>query len=284
MTTTSAFRHHDSVPPLVESQLFRQLITEWVALNAMASARAAVTRWLALEPSLPRGCRRPGDLVDAVDAATPEATDQILSALIRLFQDGHQLAGRVVLQSMLIKLGRMTSRTGATSTDNAWAEDRRHMAVAEFWDVLAHFPIARRTRKVAGNLSLDTLNRITRETRGPQTAVPVDTEQWLAADPSRVMVFDGPTPDPLNHGLSVDDDLVQVVTWAASHAVITSDEATLLVEVYVPSAGAMGTKDAAKRLGVSEAAIRQKCCRARRQLVAAVRSELSLVDQGAQSA
>lgn len=268
---TSTFRHHDQMPPRIESPLFRQLIREWIALNALASSTATVQRWGRLEPVL-KGHRRPGDLVDAVDAADPELKDEILGALIRLFQDGHQLAGRVVLQSMLIKLGRITNRTSGSGSDNAWAEDRRHIAVAEFWDVLADYPLARRPRKIAANLGLDTLHRLTGETRGQRPDLPVDPDDLQEGDLDRGL----PGPDPVSAavGLDVDADLIQVVTWAVAQRVITRQDASLLVEVYLPAPGTSGTALAAGHLGLSESAIRQRCSRARRLLVAAVQAEL----------
>ncbi len=275
--TASAFRQHDHVPTRIESALFRQLVTEWVSLNALTSSAAAVHKWGRLEPAL-SGYRVPADLVDAVDAAPSEGKDAILGALIRLFQQGHQLAGRVVLQSMLIKLGRITLRTRGTSSDNAWAEDRRHIAVAEFWDVLANYPLQRRPHKIAANLALDTLHRVTGETRGQQPARPVDPTEIPEEYSGRLVAT--PPPDPSRVGVSVDNDLVQVVTWAVSRNVITREDASLLVHVYLPTPGTSGTATAAAHLGLSEAAIRQRCSRARRLLVTAVREELTSQAEG----
>lgn len=270
--TSSAFRQHDQIPARIESGLFRQLIAEWVRLNALASSAVAVLKWGRLEPVL-AGYRSPADLVDAVDDASPAGKDEILGALIGLFQAGHQLAGRVVLQSMLIKLGRITLRTRGTSSDNAWTEDRRHIAVAEFWDVLANYPLQRRPRKIAANLALDTLHRVTAETRGQQPARPVDPTELIEEYTGRLLTI---TPaDPSQVGLSVHDDLVQVVTWAVSRDIITREDAELLVQVYLPEPGTSGTATAAARLGLTDAAIRQRCSRARKLLVIAVRTELN---------
>lgn len=272
--TSSAFRQHDVVPARIESPLFRQLITEWVALNALPSSAAAVHKWGRLEPVL-ADHRVPGDLVDAVDDASPTGKDEILGALIRLFQAGHQLAGRVVLQSMLIKIGRITLRTRATSSDNAWAEDRRHVAVAEFWDVLANYPLQRRPQKIAANLGLDTLHRLTGETRGQGPDRPLDPTE-LPEESGRLLT--ATFADPEDVGLSVDADLVQVVTWAVGRDVITAADAELLVQVYLPAPGTSGTASAAARLGLSDVAVRQRCSRARRLLIVAVREEFSATD------
>jgi len=280
--TSSAFRQHHQVPVRVESALFRQLIGEWVSLNALASSAAAILKWGRLEPAL-AGYHSPGDLVDAVDAANPAGKDEILGALIRLFQAGHQLAGRVVLQSMLIKLGRITLRTRGTSSDNAWAEDRRHVAVAEFWDILASYPLQRRPQKIAANLGLDTLHRLTGETRGQGPDRPLDPTELPEEESGRLMTTTFANPEEV--GLSVDADLVQVVTWAVRRGVITAADAELLVQVYLPTPGTSGTAAAATRLGLSDVAVRQRCSRARKLLIVAVRDEFQTPATGvAQSA
>lgn len=266
--TISAFRHHDRLPPRVASPLYRQLIQEWVHLNALQSSTVAAARWGRLEPVL-AGHSRPADLVDGVDGATRDQQDAMLLALIRLTQAGHQLAGRVALQLMLPKLGRITNRTGGTTSDNAWSEDRRHIAVAEFWDVVATYPASRRTRTVAANLALETLHRLTAATRGPRPDLPVDEQDLHRVLPAT------PASDRSTAGdLTADADLVQVISWAVSTNVITADDGRLLQLVYLPNGGA-GRVDAADQYGLSAAAVRQRCSRARRRLVTAVRAELT---------
>lgn len=269
---TSAFRCHDQQPPRVTSPLFRQLINDWIHLNQLRSTQLALHRWACAEPAL-AGYPRPADLVDAVDHADPATQDQILAALIRLTQDGHQLAGRILLQLLLPKLGKMALRTNPTSSDSAWGEDRRHIIVAEFWDIVAGYPIHRRTRKVAANLALETLHRITNP-RGHRVDLPVDpdtlgrtlTNQELASD----------TDLPLPGGLTCDASLVDVVDWAVQQHVITTNDAQLLLRVYLPHpnhpAGSPSDRVAAE-LGLTPAALRKRCSRARRQLVDAVRDE-----------
>jgi hypothetical protein len=252
----------------VASPLYRQLIQEWVHLNALPSSSVAAARWGRLEPAL-EGHARPADLVDAVDQATRGQQDAMLLALIRLTQAGHQLAGRVVLQLMLPKLGRITNRTGATTSDNAWSEDRRHIAVAEFWEVINIYPVSRRTRRVAANLALETLHRLTAATRGPRPDLPVDEQDLHRALPSTPAGDDGAVC-----GLTADADLIQVIRWAVSTDVITDADGRLLQLVYLP-AGGDGRVDAANHYGLTADAVRQRCSRARRRLVTAVRAELT---------
>ena len=170
----SSFRYHDRRPLQVSSPLYRQLIDEWIDLNQLNSSRLAVRRWGRAEPAL-QGHGRPADLVDAVDGADAAGQDRMLLALVRLTQAGHQLAGRVLLQLMLPKLGRIAIRTAGHGSDSAWTEDRRHIVVAEFWDVISGYPVKRRTSRVAANLSLETLRRVTNP-RGREPDRPVDPE------------------------------------------------------------------------------------------------------------
>lgn len=264
--TISAFRHHDWMPARIASPIYRQLIQEWVHLNAIHSSTVVAARWGRLEPVL-AGYARPADIVDAVDGATRDEQDAMLLGLIRLTQAGHQLAGRVVLQLMLPKLGRMTNRTGATTSDNAWSEDRRHIAVAEFWDVIATYPVSRRTKTVAANLALETLHRLTAATRGPRPDLPVDEQDLHRALPSTPAGDQNPAGE-----LTTDADLTQLIRWAVTTNVITHDDGQLLELVYLHNRGRV---DAATQYGLTEAAVRQRCSRARRRLVTAVRAELA---------
>lgn len=265
---TSAFRHHDQRPPQINSPLYLQLIDEWIGLNRLRSSELAVRRWGQLEPALLHHIR-PADVVDGIDRATGAVQDQMLLALIRLAQAGHQLAGRVVLQAMLPKLGRMTNRTNGNSSDSAWIEDRRHIVVAEFWDVLAHYPAGRRTTKVAGNLALDTLHRVTSPgARKPDR--PIDPAQLPEPDRQCHAMDDLPVPGHL----TADSGLDEVLSWAIDHHAISKADAQLLTRVYLPHAGRWGTADVAREMGCTSAAIRQRCSRARRVLVDAVQAHL----------
>lgn len=264
--TASAFRHHDHVPPGITSPLYRRLITEWVALNQAPASVTTLAAWARTEPVL-TGYTRPGDVIDAIDTAPPPGQDALLLALVRLAQAGHQLAGRVVLQAMLPKLGKMSCRTPGTTSDDAWAEDRHHITVATCWDVITTYNTDRRTTTVAGNLAMDTLNALTRPARRPR---PVETP----TDPATLAAVDIPTGEPAEPGeLTVDADLAELLGWALGHGHVTPDEATVLRLVYTPDDdGAAGSRSetAARQLGLSAAAVRQRCARTRRKLQRAV--------------
>ena len=274
------FRQHDVAPADVVSPLYRQLTQEWAELHSTPSTPATVRKWGRGEKAL-AGFTLPGEIVDAIDAAGHDRTNELLLALIRLFQRGHQLAGRVVLQALLPKLAKTATHAGGmcTSSSDTWAEDRRHITLAEFWDVMADYPVDRRTSSVASNLALDTLHRVT-GARKPPADLPVDPHDlrddetrdgarrtWLAG-------LSTTDPDPVEE-ITPDSDLLEVIAWGMRNNTIRQDEAQLLVASYLPErTSGFGFADVADQLGLSQAAVRQCCSRASRKLAEAVRAEL----------
>lgn len=279
-TINRMFRQHETAPDGVVSSLYRQLTQEWAGLHTTPSTPTTIRRWGRAEPAL-AGFSLPGEIVDAIDAAGHDRTNELLLALIKLFQSGHQLAGRVVLQALLPKLAKTANHAGGmcTSGSDTWAEDRRHITIAEFWDVMADYPVERRTSAVASNLALDTLHRIT-GARRPQPELPVDPHD-LPDDEARGMTHQSwvtglsqTDPDPTVE-LTADSDLLEVIAWGMRSTTITRAEAQLLVTSYLPErTTGFGFADAAEDLGLSQAAIRQRCSRASRRLAEAVRAEL----------
>jgi len=140
---------------------------------------------------------------------------------------------------------------------------------------MTHYPVHRRTGSVAQNLALETLHRVT-AARAPLPPVPVDTSEPDAPQHRRTHTLDS-TDDPAVavEGLSVDADLLQVLTWAVDASALTRHEAHLLATVYLPQKSC-GFTAAATQLDLSESAIRQRCSRAARKLKAAVRVEMDL--------
>lgn len=274
------FRQHDVAPADVVSPLYRQLTQEWADLHSAPSTSTAVRRWGRTEKAL-AGFTLPGDIVDAIDAAGTDRTNELLLALIRLFQRGHQLAGRVVLQALLPKLAKTATHAGGmcTSSSDTWAEDRRHITIAEFWDVMAEYPADRRTNSVASNLTLDTLHRVT-GARKPPVDLPVDPHDFRTDETGngaqRAWLAGLSTTDryPVEE-ITPDSDLLEVIAWGMRGGTISQGEAQLLVASYLPEhTSGFGFADVADQLGLSQAAVRQRCSRASRKLTEAVRGEL----------
>lgn len=273
-TSTATFRQHDEVPDGVTSALYRQLLQEWVTLNASPTTRVLLRRWARAHPVL-GGLERPGDVVDAIDAADHARTDELLGALLSLLREGHQLAGRVLLQTMLPKLLRLAQSTNRQGTSHL--EDQRQVAVAEFWVVATTYPLERRPTRIAANLAMETLNHLSKRQ-------PSSTE--APCEPYRVAQLleqrdGGHTHDQERAAatgyLTSSEDLVQIVTWGVSHQAITAAEATLIGAVYGQRCGTNGTYGyaaAAAALDITQEAARSRCSRAVRRLTAAARADL----------
>ncbi len=251
------------------SGIFRQLSDEWARLCGLSSAQHNLRRWATAEPVLD-GATSLGDLLDRIDAGDHDEADRVLLALIRLAQGGQQLAGRVVLQAMLPKIARMTRTLRPSSNDDRWAEDRQHIAVATFWEIVYAYPVARRESRVAANLALDTLHRLTSEQRKPMVEVPLDPEE--AAD--RLAQRSYVDPHERLGTVTADSGLLEVIIWGVTVEAVTRDEAALLIRAYLPPPGVAGGAAVAGEIDVTQAAVRQRISRARRRLIAAVRADV----------
>jgi hypothetical protein len=289
-TIDHLFRQHDVAPDGVVVALYRQLTQEWAQLHSLTSTRTQVRRWGRNEPAL-AGFTRPGDVVDAIDAGDHDRKNELLIALIRLFQEGQQLPGRIVLQALLPRLSRIGTSPGlSTSSSDAGLDDRRHVVLAEFWDVMSGYPVDRRPTRVAANLTLDTLHRVSGARRRPDE-IPVDPADFainsaldtaLTSSLSLDRGVETQALEAVDEDLRPDADLRQVITWGIHRNVITVDEAQLLTVSYLPGMGSptpsvsssgCGFAAAAAELGCTQAAVRQRCSRAARKLAAAVHAE-----------
>lgn len=250
--------------------IFTQLGQEWPRLAGLPSMAATLRRWARQEPALTDASSL-GELLDLIDASHAVREDELLLALLRLAQGGQQLAGRVVLQAMMPKLTRMVRNTRPLSSDDAQIEDRRHTAVAIFWEVLLGYPVGRRTSSVAANLALDTLRELTGMRKAPvdrPVCPPSDDHRFAGSYAERAIS---------SPGLTCDADLLEVLAWALDINAVTRNDAALLARVYLPDPNEMrhgaGVAAAAEALGLSQATVRQRCSRARRRLIAAVAAD-----------
>jgi len=274
--TAKIFRSHDRVPSVPESGLYRQLLTEWVDLNTTTGPRNAVTRWGRLEPAL-AGHTRPADIVDAIDKAERGGKDAILGALIKLFHDGHQLAGRIALQVMLPKLSALAKHSDH-GPDNVWTEDRRHNAIACFWEMLTDYPISRRPNSVAAGLGLETLRLITTPRNRPiAVEIPAGdrTLEYIENNDGRETGHQV-IGDPGTSGtIDTDATLDTVVAWGVKRGVIKPVDGTLLLDAYSPTRRDCDFDGAAARAGIKREAARKRCTRARERLTIAIHAELN---------
>lgn len=268
------FRCHHALPAeAVTSALYRQLVAEWVELHGSPSVRRTLARWVRRHPVL-SGLADPGAIVDHVDAAGPDTCDEVMIALLELAQAGQQLAGRVLLQMMLPALECLTRRTRGGSTDATWAEDQRHIVVAEFWGVITAYPVGRRRQKVAANLQKETLRAVV-QPRAHRV------EEVLTDEPLGTIGTDA-FVDRIVDPIGIESSIEEVVGWALDRAIVTAAEADLLLRLCRSDQLNGSHPAVAAELGCSPAALRQRSSRAKRKLVDGVREQLLGIDVAGQ--
>ena len=196
-----------------------------------------------------RGCESLDDLL----AAAQGQPDAILGALLTEVSTGDQLAGRVVLQALLGRIVRMSSRDPAAGVDDY---------VAALWCQIQSYPLASRPVRIAANLSMDTLKAVHGERRwlrqGEVTPWPPevfwDERHWAGV--GRAM--DGGHDSELLSAAGV-------LQAGRNRALIDDATHALLVSVYVHE---LSGSEAAERHLTSAASVRVRCSRAVRRLAA----------------
>ena len=232
-----------------------ELNREWLHLVSDGGQhyRGDATSWHEHAPAL-RGCRSLADVLQLVR----DDPDMPLVALLALARDGDELAGRVVLQSLIGRLVGMARRDVRASVDDY---------LAALWCVICTYPVERRPRHIAANLALDTLKTVHREhrwlVRGEVTTWPpgaaldelVDTA-WRA---EAATAFPG---------------LVELLDEAQRSEAIDDAAREVLTSVYLEG---LSCRQAALRHQMSPGSIRSRCHRA----VARLRLSAQLVAEAA---
>lgn len=246
--------------------LIDALNAEWAEFGRdrqlAAGTRSVIGRWSTQHPAL-AGCASPADVLAAI-AADP---DSVLASLIGIHQAfrrpgapaGDHLAGRIVLQTMLGKIVAMTGR------------DRHHAVedyVGQLWARIDSYPLARRPRRIAANLALDTLKAVTNDAagQGRATTVPVTTAELELAGLGHTAFGPGGLPvGPQAGPVDQADDLTarRVLRTAEDLGLIDEPTRRLLVSVY---ADGLTSADAAARHGLTPSTVRFRCSKAIRRM------------------
>lgn len=225
-----------------------------------AQGRSEISRWARQHRPL-RDCHTPADVLAAIRADP----DPALAALIGIHQTrrvagtaGDHLAGRIVLQTMLGKVVTMAVR------------DRQHAVedyVGQLWARIGSYPLARRPRRIAANLALDTLKAVTRDTATPghATTVPVTTSELELAGLAQTYAPGGPSGESVPGSADQVADLTarRVLRTAERLGLIDEQTRRLLVSVY---ADGLSSADAAVRHGLTAATVRFRCSKAIRRM------------------
>ncbi|MFJ4500472.1 hypothetical protein [Streptomyces sp. NPDC088864] len=240
---TDTPRH--SPPRLAGEGLVGRLNSEWEDLNQDTTARTHLRRWYG-DPSL----ARPQDVLDALRSRrTASEQDRILLPLLTAAvtgDPGSQLAARTVVQTMLPKAIRIARSQLRPQYD--W-EETVSLTVGALYEVIRTYPVDRRGRRIAANLSLDTL-RLTRRLIGHETAsVPLDPDSAAglsAADPgpasqaelALLMARAGeyrllPDDEP-GHAAGWDAraELFDLLVWALEKGALGVEDARLITGYY----------------------------------------------------
>jgi hypothetical protein len=138
-----------------------KLDCEWPLLAHTAVARA-LPRWHDQQPEL-RRFASPRQLLLFLHSAPAAQTDAILLALLTLARDD-RLAGRTLLQVLLPALKRQAKRIANRSyrRDEVW-----ELLLFFAWQGICCYPLQRRRRRVAANLTLQVLHDTTRALHRP---------------------------------------------------------------------------------------------------------------------
>jgi len=233
------------------TNLVDHLDTEWSQICEVPDPHCAA--WSTQCGSL-HDSRTPAQVL----AAIPHNPDTALSFLLKRHRQGETLAGRIVLQTMLGKLVRMSYTGVAADVPHALDDLVTHM-----WCQIARYPLDRRPRHIAANLALDTYKEACRE--------------WLD-------VHDVPVPpgslntaleqQPLPSSREIEWTADQIIDAAFTLSLITETTRDILAAVYGPE-GLSGAS-AAARWDCSPAAIRTRCRTAVKEQLAPLAQQLLL--------
>ena len=129
--------------------LVEALDREWREL--IRDHRTALDRWAHRHDAL-----APCQSLDDIVSVAKQNSDPILAALLTEVSLGDQLAARVVLQTLIGRMVRMSLRDPRSSIEDY---------LAALWCVINSYPLDRRPVRIAANLSMDTLRAISDERR-----------------------------------------------------------------------------------------------------------------------
>jgi hypothetical protein len=198
----------------VDDDLVERLEREWQTLATGALARE-LRCWARREPAL-AGIANPAELRRKLHGlrGKHEQENQILAALLRLGQSD-PLAARVVLQVLLPGLKNLASRILFEAEERAtvWS-----LLLGHAWEQIRCYPLARRPRRIAANLLLDTLKATTAELKAERRTREQLQLDLAAADAAAV---------------TVESDVERLLADAVAAGVVSEQEAELILETRI---------------------------------------------------
>ena len=173
--------------------------------------------------------------------------------------ESDHLAGRTLLQLMLGK----AIRLAATHTGRDTQHNLETLAITALWQTITTYPLDRRPTKIAANITMDTLNTITREL--------AHTHHETPTNPTTLHTHQ--TTHQTHHHTPPDLELLNLLTWAVDHHTITPADATLILDIYTPPPGQPGGPAAAQLHGLTWPTARQRASRAIRKITHTIHTD-----------
>jgi hypothetical protein len=225
-------------------RLFRALDDEWRALIRTHASEDARVRWA--DDAVLSRLAHPAAIVEFLRAGVgdPSAKNRLLAALARR-APSDDFAMRTMLQALLPGLVNVAKRLARGAAD----DELEAQVLTEAVYRIRHYPLERRPRSVAANVTLDVFGTIVR-----------DRTRRRAASRRDVV---GLPPD----GGDPSVEVVELVSTAWSQGRLATGDAQLLLSVAV---GTDTLRRRAEREGVSYGAMTERWRRARDRLRRAV--------------
>lgn len=234
-----------------------QLNAEWAVLRTSPVFTERVRCWARVDPALSM-VGSPADIEAVAAVGSADRVDEVLHALLCRAQAesvaDRDVAARIVLQVMLPRAVRLARcDVGRRYGVVMGAADRQALAVSCLFEVIRCYPL-RRSSRVAANLAMETLAAVHRA-----VLAEAPSGRALEADPA----------DGGGRG-NAGEEVVWLLTGAVRAGVVTAVDASLLAHRYLGAdgfdrsswRGMADSGELAADLGVSAAAVRQRCCRA----------------------
>ncbi len=230
--------------------LFTMLDAEWSNIVRRPETIRELGRWSIHAPILGRF----GDLDELVRFAQepghPAASDEVLQCLAR-HSESDPLAARALLQAVMYALipiaARFRSAVGGDGSEIA------AVVIAGAYDRIRNYPIARRPRRIAANIVLDTQQTVSRSLCRPRV------DETLMAEIDRLPV-EAPPPPPL-------EQVVALIDEALSRGRICRYDASLIAATRLFD---VPIEQLAVQFGCLPHSLRRRRLRAENALAAAV--------------
>ncbi len=260
------------------------LAREWVHLQTSAPYAGALKRWAAHSPLTTWPT-----IEQALEACGDRGDDTVLRALLGYARAGDQEAHRLVLQSLLPHVVGLACRTRHHHDGDV--DEAQAVALLSLLELMRTIQLVRKGC-LRQAIALGVLHQLTGGSAGHRhrqatTSVRIDpvgsaddveqhAQTGLPADDPYVDVSD---PRALSRDTRSDEHVLHLLAWACRTDVLAGSEARLLWDLHSPGVdgAAMPTQRHVVRVlaenrQISPTALRQRACRARRKLLAALQS------------